>query len=67
VTFESDGTRLIKVSANGTLIAQRQVTGPGWQTPATFEFTASLTAGQLRLGFYNDVGPAPDIDMITIY
>jgi hypothetical protein len=67
VTFESDGPRLIKVSANGTLIAQRQVTGPGWQTPVTFEFTASLTAGQLRLGFYNDVGPAPDIDMITIY
>jgi hypothetical protein len=66
VTFESDGPRLIKVSANGALIVQRQVTGPGWQTPMTFEFTASLTAGQLRLGFYNDAGPAPDIDMITI-
>jgi hypothetical protein len=58
---------VIKVSANGTQIAQRQVTGPGWQTPETFEFIASLNAGQLRLGFYNDVGPAPDIDMITIY
>ncbi|MEV0133541.1 hypothetical protein AB0H83_34385 [Dactylosporangium sp. NPDC050688] len=66
VTYESDGLRLIKIAANGTETAQRWVTGPGWETPQTFVFTAELPAGALQLAFYNDAGPAPDIDKVVI-
>jgi hypothetical protein len=66
VTYESDGLRLIKISANGKEIAQRWVTGTGWEAPQTFAFAATLPAGALQIAFYNDVGPAPDIDKVAI-
>jgi hypothetical protein len=66
VTYETDGPRLIKVSANGTEIAQRSVTGTGWESPQTFAFAATLPAGPLHIAMYNDEGPAPDIDKVVI-
>ena len=66
VTYESDGLRLMKVSVNGIEIAERWLTGTGWETPYTFTLSATLSEGPLRLAFYNDVGPAPDLDQVVI-
>jgi hypothetical protein len=66
VTYESDGPRLIKIAANGAAITERWVTGTGWDAPQTFTFTAELPAGPLQLRFYNDAGPAPDLDKVVI-
>lgn len=66
ITYESDGARMLKISANGVLIDTRMLTGPGWETPLTFQLTKALPAGALSLTFYNDEGPAPDIDKVVI-
>src|SRR5262249_10236746 len=66
VIYESDGPRLIKLSANGTEIARRWVTGPGWEAPQTFQFVAVLPAGSLQLAFYDDESPAPDFDKVVV-
>ena len=66
VTYESDGPRLMKVSANGVEIAARWITGDGWESPHTFVLNATLAAGPLHLSFYNDAGPAPDLDKAVI-
>jgi hypothetical protein len=66
VTYESDGLRLMKVSANGIQIAERWLTGTGWETPYTFVLSATLAGGPVCLSFYNDVGPAPDLDKVVI-
>lgn len=70
VTYETDGLRLLKISANGNEIAERWVTytgtANGWESPQTFAFATTLPAGPLQLVFYNDVGPAPDIDKVVL-
>jgi len=66
VGYEVDGPRFIKVSINGAPASSWPVTGPEWTVPQTFRFTAQLPAGDLRLTFFNDESPAPDIDDVII-
>ncbi|MEV0130087.1 hypothetical protein AB0H83_16700 [Dactylosporangium sp. NPDC050688] len=66
VGYEVDGPRSVKVSVNGAPARTFQVTGPDWTVPRSFQFTADLPAGPLRLTFFNDATPAPDIDVVTI-
>ncbi|MET7424208.1 DUF1996 domain-containing protein [Dactylosporangium sp. NPDC005555] len=66
VGYEVDGRRSVKVKINGGAPRTFQVTGPAWNVPRSFQFTAELPAGELRLTFYNDDTPAPDLDVVTI-
>jgi hypothetical protein len=66
VVYETDGPRTLKVSLNAVPLLAREVTGSGWETPRTFQFTAALPAGQVLFTFYNDDGPAPDVDKLII-
>ncbi|MEU4645407.1 hypothetical protein [Micromonospora sp. NPDC023814] len=66
VTYETDGPRQIKIKANGVQVDTRWLDGDGWESPRSFTFTAMLPAGPLRLAFYNDQSPSPDIDQVTI-
>ncbi|WP_327009256.1 hypothetical protein OHA72_19645 [Dactylosporangium sp. NBC_01737] len=66
VGYEVDGPRAVKVAVNGAPARTFQVTGPEWTAPRSFQFTAELPAGDLRLVFFNDDTPAPDIDVVTI-
>ncbi|MEV4508919.1 hypothetical protein AB0K00_08195 [Dactylosporangium sp. NPDC049525] len=66
VGYEVDGPRSVKVAVNGAPARTFQVTGSEWTTPRSFQFTAELPAGDLRLTFFNDDTPAPDIDVVTI-
>jgi hypothetical protein len=66
VWYEVDGPRSLKVSVNGAPARAFPVDGPGWTTPRSFDFTADLPAGEVRLRLYNDESPAPDLDEIII-
>ena len=66
VGYEVDGPRSIKVAVNGAPARTFPVTGPEWTVPRSFQFTAELPAGDLRMVFFNDDTPAPDIDVVTI-
>jgi hypothetical protein len=66
VFYETDGRRSLKVSVNDRRPVVRPVTGPGWETPRSFRFTADLPSGPLRLTLFNDESPAPDVDEIVI-
>jgi len=65
VTYETDGPREIQLSINGGAPILRLVDGAGWEVPRTFQVTAEIPAGEVRLRFFNN-GPAPDIDKVTI-
>jgi hypothetical protein len=66
VTYETDGLRQLKIKVNDVDVDVRWLNGTGWEVPMTFEFTTTLAAGPLRLMFYNDVNPAPDVDRVVI-
>jgi hypothetical protein len=66
VVYETDGDRAIKVRVNDAPARTLPVTGPEWTTPRSVQFTADLPAGPLRLSFYNDESPAPDLDQVVI-
>ena len=66
VEYESDGPRFIEIAGGAATLLVRQVTGVDWQTPMVLQFTAALPAGRLVLKFYNDSGPAPDVDKVSI-
>jgi hypothetical protein len=66
VFYEVDGPRSLKVSINDAKAAVYPVTGPGWETPRSFHFTAELPAGPLRVTLFNDDSPAPDVDQVVI-
>lgn len=66
VGYEVDGPRSVKVSVNGAPARTWQVTGSEWTAPRSFQFTAELPAGDLRLAIFNDETPAPDIDVVTV-
>ncbi|GAA3209133.1 hypothetical protein ACFO1B_18055 [Dactylosporangium siamense] len=66
VGYEVDGPRSVRVSVNGAPARTFQVTGSEWTTPRSFQFTADLPAGALRLTLFNDETPAPDIDVVTV-
>ncbi|MER7166263.1 hypothetical protein ABT336_09380 [Micromonospora sp. NPDC000207] len=66
VTYQVDGQREIKISVNDRTPTTHVVTGTGWDKQHTLQYTASLPAGRVSLRFFNDTGPPPDIDKITI-
>jgi hypothetical protein len=66
VFYEVDGPRSLKVSINDAKAGVYPVTGPGWDTPRSFQFTADLPAGPLRVTLFNDDSPAPDVDEVVI-
>jgi hypothetical protein len=66
IVYEADGDRAIKVRINDAPARTLAVTGPDWTTPRSVQFTADLPAGPLRLSFYNDESPAPDLDQVVI-
>ena len=66
VVYEVDGPRRLKVSVNDSPADAYRVTGPGWDTPQSFRFTADLPAGPLRIALFNDESPAPDVDAVVI-
>ena len=66
IVYEADGDRAIKVRINDAPARTLQVTGRDWTTPRSVQFTAELPAGAVRLSFYNDEAPAPDLDQVVI-
>ena len=66
VVYETSGPRTLKISQNGVPLFERRITGDAWTNPQTLHLTAALAAGLVVLTFYNDEGPAPDIDRVTI-
>jgi hypothetical protein len=66
VVYETDGPRTLKVNVNGLPQVDREVTGSGWETPTTLQFSVTLPAGKASLTFYNDEAPAPDVDKVVI-
>jgi hypothetical protein len=66
VVYETDGPRTLKVNVNGLPQVDREVTGSGWETPKTLQFSVTLPAGKASLTFYNDEAPAPDVDKVVI-
>ncbi|WP_433533073.1 hypothetical protein ACQPYA_14310 [Micromonospora sp. CA-263727] len=66
VTYQVKGERTLKISVNGEAPTTHRLTGTDWDTPHTFQYTALVPAGRVSLTFYNDTGPPPDIDKITV-
>jgi hypothetical protein len=66
VSYETDGARTLKVSINGGTAGSLAVNGTSWVTPLRVSFTAAIPAGGISLTFFNDSGPAPDVDKVTI-
>ncbi|WBB55258.1 hypothetical protein [Verrucosispora sp. WMMD573] len=66
VRYTVKGDRTIKISINGAAPTAHHLTGTDWDTPRTLRYTAMVPAGRVSMAFYNDTGPAPDIDKITI-
>ncbi|MBQ1049941.1 hypothetical protein KBX50_15895 [Micromonospora sp. C51] len=66
VTYQLKGDRSLMISINGAVPTVHRLTGTDWSTPRTFRYTADVPAGRISMAFYNDTGPAPDIDKITI-
>jgi hypothetical protein len=66
VGYTADGPRDLKVVVNGGAPQTFSVTGSDWETPRSFRFTSSIPAGRTAVTFYNDSGPPPDIDKVTV-
>ncbi|MFC0527160.1 hypothetical protein [Phytohabitans kaempferiae] len=66
VTYESDGSREMKVAINNGSPRTFPVSGTSWELPRTFRFTAAIPAGRVAITLYNDTSPAPDVDKVTI-
>ncbi|MBQ1027850.1 hypothetical protein [Micromonospora sp. C95] len=66
VSYTVNGERSIQISINGAAPTTHRLTGTDWDIPRTFRYTATVPAGRVSMAFYNDAGPAPDIDKITI-
>jgi hypothetical protein len=66
VVYEADGDRAIKLRINDAPARTLPVTGSDWTAPRSVQFSADLPAGPLRLSFYNDESPAPDLDEVVI-
>jgi hypothetical protein len=66
VVYECEGARVVRVIVNGGSPVTIDVIGPNWTTPRTVKFTANVAAGPLRLTFFNDKSPAPDIDKVIL-
>ncbi len=66
VSYSTKGDRQLKISINGAAPTTHHLTGTAWDTPRTFQYAATVPAGRVSFIFYNDTGPPPDIDKISI-
>ncbi|HYQ64608.1 MAG TPA: CBM35 domain-containing protein [Actinophytocola sp.] len=66
IQYTVDGTRSFFVSVNGGTATEVALSGTSWATPVTGTATVTLAAGSNTLRFFNDLGWAPDLDVIAI-
>ncbi|RIV40197.1 carbohydrate-binding protein [Micromonospora radicis] len=66
VDYTVNGDRELKISINGAAPTSHIVTGTDWNIPRTLRYTATVPAGRVSFTFFNDTGPSPDIDKLTI-
>jgi hypothetical protein len=66
VVYENDGRRTLMISVNGITVSTLSLTGGSWHVPATTTLPVFLPAGASMIKFFNDSGPAPDINRIVI-
>ena len=67
VVYEVSGRRTLMISVNGTKVSTLSLTGAdSWHVPATTTVPVFLPAGASMIKFFNDSGPAPDINRIVI-
>jgi hypothetical protein len=67
VVYESDGPRTLDITVAGGPVISRTLSGAGdWVTPARVRIPITLPAGSSRIVFFNNQGPAPDLDQILI-
>jgi len=60
-------TRTAQLSVNGAAAVTVSFTSTGsWSTPGTVTVTVQLRAGANTLRVFNNSGPAPDLDKITV-
>ncbi|WP_432837401.1 hypothetical protein [Dactylosporangium sp. CA-092794] len=66
VSLETDGPRTLRISVNNGAPITLSATGKGWTEPVYVGFTAYIPQGPFTLMFFNDHGPAPDVDMVAV-
>jgi len=67
VTYETDVPRTLKIAVNQNPVRTLKLAGAkDFMIPAVTRLTISLPAGSSSIKFFNDEGPAPDINGIVI-
>ena len=67
VVYETAEPRVLQLGINSSPARTLRLAGAGdWLTPATTSLTVFLPAGDSWIKFFNDTGPAPDINRIVI-
>ncbi|WP_432837413.1 hypothetical protein [Dactylosporangium sp. CA-092794] len=66
VLYETDGVRILKIAINDGSPRVVRLDGTSWTAPLQLTFTATIPAGAVNVSFFNDEGPAPDVDKLTI-
>ncbi|GIG59930.1 alpha-galactosidase [Longispora fulva] len=68
VAYLTSGARSFSVSVNGGAAIQLTLDGSSWDIPLNSALVdVALNAGANTIRFYNASGPAPDLDMITVF
>lgn len=67
VTYETAETRTLRVAVNDGPVHTLTLSGAGdWLIPATVSLRVHLPAGTSWVRFFNDAGPAPDVNRIEL-
>ena len=67
VTYETAETRTLRVAVNDGPTQSLTLSGAGdWRIPATVTLRVHLPAGTSWIRFFNDEGPAPDVNQIQL-
>jgi hypothetical protein len=67
VTYETAETRTLLVAVNDGAVHTLTLSGAGdWLIPATVSLRVHLPAGTSWVRFFNDAGPAPDVNRIEL-
>jgi hypothetical protein len=65
--LNGESVRISQVSVNGAAPVTVRFPGTGgWSRPGSLTVTLMLTAGVNTITFFNDTGPAPDFDRLTV-
>jgi len=67
VTYETAETRTLRIAVNDGPVHTLTLSGAGdWRIPATVSLRVHLPAGTSWVRFFNDAGPAPDVNRIEL-